>query len=251
MSSFTRYAIGVGAAVLLAGCGSASNVGAPIAGGVAETAPTHHRTFYYVDNVQRFKVPAGVTSITVVALGAHGGADKHSADPGRVYAVVPVQAKETLYVYVGGAGAHPEGGFNGGGNGGAAGYGPGHGGGGASDIREGGTSVADRIIVAGGGGGTGGPGYGRDANGGKGGGKTGGRGESGWAGSSGNNGGGGGGGGYYGGGGGGQGDEGQSGEGGGGGGGGGSSYVEPSASRYQMWQGWSKAPRDGLVVISW
>ncbi len=59
--------------------------------------------------------------------------------------------------------------------------------------------------------------------------------------------GGGAGGGYYGGGGGGGG----GGDNGGGGGGGGSSYVEPKALKFHMWQGWNKATGDGLVVISW
>jgi hypothetical protein len=67
-------------------------------------------------------------------------------------------------------------------------------------------------------------------------------------------GGGGGGGGYYGGGGGG-------GDGGGasggfftavgGGGGGGSSYIEPSATRFQTWQGWKNATGNGVVILSW
>lgn len=61
-----------------------------------------------------------------------------------------------LYVYVGGRGnhgtstaytAHSGGGYNGGGN---AGYGGG-GGGGATDIRIGGDTLYDRVIVAGGG----------------------------------------------------------------------------------------------------
>ena len=62
--------------------------------------------------------------------------------------------------------------------------------------------------------------------------------------------GGGGGGGYYAGGGGGGGGVGYGGySGGGGGGGGGSSYIEPSASSFQNWQGW-KLPY-GIVVVSW
>jgi large repetitive protein len=67
-------------------------------------------------------------------------------------------------------------------------------------------------------------------------------------------GGGGGGGGYYGGGGGGAGSSYQrSCRTAGAGGGGGSSYIEPSATRFQSWQGWkSKTPGgNGLVVFSW
>ena len=37
----------------------------------------------------------------------------------------------------------------------------------------------------------------------------------------------------------------------GGGGGGGSSYIEPSAKRFQTWQGWEKATGNGVVVLSW
>jgi hypothetical protein len=37
----------------------------------------------------------------------------------------------------------------------------------------------------------------------------------------------------------------------GGGGGGGSSYIEPSAKRFQTWQGWKKATGNGVVVLSW
>jgi len=37
----------------------------------------------------------------------------------------------------------------------------------------------------------------------------------------------------------------------GGGGGGGSSYIEPSAKRFQTWQGWKKAAGNGVVVLSW
>ena len=39
--------------------------------------------------------------------------------------------------------------------------------------------------------------------------------------------------------------------GGGGGGGGGGTYVEPSARKFQSWQGWKRAAGDGLVVFSW
>ncbi len=37
----------------------------------------------------------------------------------------------------------------------------------------------------------------------------------------------------------------------GGGGGGGSSYIEPSAKRYQTWQGWRKATGNGVVILTW
>jgi hypothetical protein len=302
VGSFARYAVSVSAIVtLLAGCAGASDVTAPLAEGASRAAAPHQRTFYYVDKLQRFKVPAGVSSITVVARGAAGGAAASQARGGRVFAVVPVRPKETLYVYVGGAGIGSIGGFNGGASGGNEGvHCSGYGGGGATDIREGGRALADRIIVSGGAGGSGGNCYLGGGAGGKGGGKTGGAGAvggdgsqyyggggggggtqsaggngggsgtgslgygdpgadgslavggAGGAGQYGGGGGGGGGGGYYGGGGGGAGGVGTSDElGGGGGGGGGSSYVEPSATRSRMWQGWWRASSNGLVVISW
>jgi hypothetical protein len=300
MGGLARYAVSIGAAAaLLAGCGG-TNIAAPLAADVRKPAASQSRTFHYIDKVQTFRVPVGVTSVTVVAIGGPGGAPNGEVYPGRVFAVVPVQPKQTLYVYVAGAGANPAGGFNGGASGGDEGrYCFGYGGGGASDVRQGGRKIADRIIVAGGGGGTGGTCY-RSFDGGgaggKGGGETGGAGADGHTdvfgggggsggtqseGGSGGDGddpgadgslglggaggsncptsscgetgasGGGGGGGYYGGGGGGSGFANSSILGGGGGGGGGSSYVEPSATKSEMWQGWSKGPSGGLVVISW
>jgi hypothetical protein len=80
---------------------------------------------------------------------------------GGVKAVLQVTSGVTLNVYVGGRGIWGSG-NSGGGNGGGRGSGGdlnwsggGGGGGGGSDIRLGGTSVTNRIIVAGGGGGAG------------------------------------------------------------------------------------------------
>lgn len=117
------------------------------------TTSKNTRTFRYTHKRQSFVVPAGVTQLTVVALGGEGGAAPvyyPSTDapgfPGRVYAIIPVHPSQRLYVYVGGSGAH--GGFNGGGTG----VNPG---GGASDVRLRGGARTDRIIVAAGGGGAG------------------------------------------------------------------------------------------------
>lgn len=317
--SLSRHAVLVCSALAtLVGCG-----GSPVAGialptnDIANVLPYHH-TFEYTGGEQSFHVPAGVKSITVVALGAAGdGASTSYSGPhdyfgrgGRVYAVIPVKPGETLYVFVGGrgAGSYSGGnGFNGGGRGGLypacrQGNCYGYGGGGASDVREGGNSLSRRVLVAGGGGGEGccrnlgGAGGGKIAGSGEGsysredgGGGAGGtqsQGGSGGAGGAngsygsgglGNDGtkgnggtggqagynvygmpyqsggaGGGGGGGYYGGGGGGGGaPPGYGGGGIGGGGGGGSSYVEPRATRAQVWRGWKDATGDGLVVFSW
>ncbi len=158
---FGRYVLGVCMAIaMLAGCG-----GAGAGNGVlpANVTPNHlpgQRTFHYTGKGQDFKVPAGVTQITVVARGAAGGGDGNyegrdiQALGGRVRAIIPVRPGERLAVFVGGQGSRPDGGFNGGGNGaGEPSCCEGYGGGGASDIRQGGDTLANRILVAGGGGG--------------------------------------------------------------------------------------------------
>jgi hypothetical protein len=119
-------------------------------------------------------VPSGVTKITVDMAGAQGGtawnylgATSYSLGGygGRMVASYPVTPGSTIYISVGGAGGS-SGIYTGGGGGylndagGGAGTnytasGPyyGSGGGGASDIRIGGTALANRVLVAGGGGG--------------------------------------------------------------------------------------------------
>lgn len=297
----------VAAAGVLCAC-SVTSIPSDAGSGTNSSQPlNNNKTFFYTGKKQKFVVPAGVTQLTVVARGGQGGgtyiypSEDAPGYPARVYAVIPVQPGEKLVVRVGGSGAH--GGFNGGGMGAGSGTYAGNVGGGASDVRAGGDSLANRIIVAAGGGGAGiavdaysfgfggngggvagktggnGPAYG-DGKGGAGGsqseggaGGAGGQdysrsylgGDPGSAGAlgvggaggkaasypfSGN--GGGGGGGYYGGGGGGGGAGNYSDryDGDGGGGGGGSSYVESSAIKSRMWNGW-KREGDGLVVFSW
>ena len=80
-SDFCRFALGICAvAAMLGGCGSRSDNGAvlPSNGAVppvgANKGIPHHRSFYYTGREQRFRVPAGVKSIGVVARGG-GGAD--------------------------------------------------------------------------------------------------------------------------------------------------------------------------------
>jgi len=126
---------------------------------------------------QTFTVPAGVTSINVIAIGAAGGAGAAPVGGGasgagglgeQVSGTLAVTPGNTLFVEVGGvgvAGTTTVGGA-GGFNGGAAGAGTadtgGGGGGGASDIRTVSNAVTgtltSRLIVAGGGGGGGGGG---------------------------------------------------------------------------------------------
>jgi len=142
---------------------------------------------------QDFVVPAAVCSVNIVALGAAGGAGLGDPSDGRAGgtadATISVTPGETLHVFVGGKGGDfvPAGlghgpfgglgGLNGGGDAGDQSSGspanPGGGGGGASDVRQGGTALGNRIVVAGGGGGGGGTGRSLDARGGTGGGTTG------------------------------------------------------------------------------
>ncbi len=122
-------------------------------------------------------VPAGVTTATFEVLGAPGGGTGGSrrGAGGKTVGTIAVTPGETLKINVGGAGLSP--GFGGGRNGGAGAGSivcadPGGGllcvgasGGGASDVRQGGTAVANGVLVAGGdarsggGGGGGGSGF--------------------------------------------------------------------------------------------
>ena len=152
-----RSALIIGAAcALLAGCGGSHLPGASSPGAAVSFARKHSATFQYTGAEQTFAVPAGVTHIRVVAIGGNGGGTP-VAYAGRVSAVIPVKPSETLAVFVGGAGTSSAPGFNGGGAGGATGYSntDGNGGGGASDVREGGDALTDRVVVAGGAGGRG------------------------------------------------------------------------------------------------
>src|SRR5262245_15028759 len=124
---------------------------------------------------QTYTVPAGVTKVNVELFGAQGGSGI-SVDPidaaagtggqgGHTTATIDVTPGETLQVNVGCAGSDAvdvnggAGGFNGGADGGTGGHfgfqAGGGGGGGASAVRQGGTGLADRVLVAGGGGGGG------------------------------------------------------------------------------------------------
>lgn len=112
------------------------------------------QVFNYTGAQQTFTVPAGVTSIIVDAYGAQGGSNSPSTNinyGGYVQATLAVTPGSTIYVNVGEQPNGLTGGWNGGGNGETAGKG----GGGASDIRIGGTTLNDRMVVAGGAGGGG------------------------------------------------------------------------------------------------
>jgi hypothetical protein len=109
--------------------------------------------FEYTGGVQDWTVPACVKFVTVELFGAAGGGnDLNNPEGGRggkATGKLAVTPGQVLHVYVGGSGA--SGGWNGGGKNVTA-WAKGWGGG-ASDIRVGGTAFSDRKIVAGGGGG--------------------------------------------------------------------------------------------------
>lgn len=120
------------------------------------SAATVSVPFSYTGAAQNWTVPAGVTSATFDLYGAQGG-DRTGSSPnqgGQATATIAVTPGQNVAIYVGGAGAGnlsaaaASGGFNGGGGGYSTG-------GGATDIRIGGATLNDRVLVAGGGGGDG------------------------------------------------------------------------------------------------
>ncbi len=131
-------------------------------GAEASWAATPRASFGNPGN-HSYTVPAGVTSITVQAVGAGGGncAPAHGGRGAAITATVPVSPGETLTVGVGGfggpcngssPGSPGAGGVGGGGGGGAGtGGGGGAGGGGASGVA---TASAPLVIAGGGGGST-------------------------------------------------------------------------------------------------
>lgn len=116
--------------------------------------PDNTLTFDYTGAAVDWVVPEDVTEVQVNLYGAQGGSGTSGVggEGGTTTGTLSVTPEETLRVRVGGAGAvgFGGGGFNGGGN---AGNEFGGAGGGASDIRQGGDTLADRVAVAGGGGG--------------------------------------------------------------------------------------------------
>jgi hypothetical protein len=105
--------------VVTSGCAQLSPSVHPMPFARADAA-ARSRTFEYTGRSQPFIVPAGVTQVTILADGAAGGSVRYpqvGGRGGRVYAVVPVQPNETLYVRVGGTADGTKGGYNGGGNG--------------------------------------------------------------------------------------------------------------------------------------
>lgn len=107
------------------------------------------RTVFSAAGAAAWTVPAGVTSIQVVALGGGGGgySDNNGGNGGQVTATLTAVPGETLTLFVGGGGGPGQAGLGGGGN---ATFG-GAGGGGATRFKRGATD----LIIAGGGGGAG------------------------------------------------------------------------------------------------
>lgn len=140
-------------------------------------------TFGFTGGLQTYTVPPGVTNVAIDIKGASGGSSSGYSPGGcggQVQCTLAVTPGQVLNVYVGGRGndgsyfgagtGGTTGAFASGGTGGASFfYTGGGGGGGATDIRTGGTGLANRVVAAGGGGG-GGDGYCSIENGGDGGG---------------------------------------------------------------------------------
>jgi hypothetical protein len=133
--------------------------------GMSSTWAQDVTTFTYTGASETYTVPAGVFSLQVETYGAQGQAitdEDYDQSTGGLggYSIgtLAVTPGEILTIFVGGTGTEDVAGFNGGalggfgtpstGDGGRAGSG-----GGASDIRQGGAGLGDRVIVAGGGGG--------------------------------------------------------------------------------------------------
>ena len=115
-------------------------------------------TFNFTGAMQTWTVPPCVFTINVIVAGAKGGG-ANGGSGARISAPLNVTPGQILNIYVGGMGTqgNASGGWNGGGTGFASTNGnvaySSWGGGGASDIRIGGTALANRVIVGGGGGG--------------------------------------------------------------------------------------------------
>lgn len=144
-------------------CGAVVTYTVDSPSGCGGPAPT---TFTYTGAPEVFVVPAGVTEITIENWGASGASgDGAGAGNGGLggYAtgVLSVTPGDVINIFVGG-----QDGYNGGGMVPASVAGNG---GGASDVRVGGATLADRILVAAGGGGGGSTGCEADWMGGNGG----------------------------------------------------------------------------------
>lgn len=129
--------------------------------------------FNYTGAMQEVVLDAGFYSLECFgAQGLNINGGEWDGKGGYAGGIIELTEQTTLNIYVGGKPTGASGGWNGGGNGykSAYSYAGSYGGGGASDIRIGGTELSNRVIVAAGGGG----GHYLQHGGGKGGGLTGG-----------------------------------------------------------------------------
>jgi Glycine rich protein len=153
-------ALCLGCAILLSG-GAAPALAAPS----CTTSGANTVCTFSTPGADTFTVPAGVTEASFDVFGAQGGGlpgQSVGGLGGRARAELALTPRATVTVVVGGAGGPigacdaqetpGAGGVNGGASGGS-GFCEGAGGGGASDVRIGGSSLFDRVLVAGGGGG--------------------------------------------------------------------------------------------------
>ena len=128
-------------------CGGTTGAAISLSGLTGGIVHTISATYNYTGAVQTYTVPTGVKSFSVDIQGAAGQTGTaYGGHGGRVQGALSVTSGQVLNLYVGGIS-----GFNGGG----AGSVYGGRGGDASDIRTGGVSLSNRVIVAGGGGGGG------------------------------------------------------------------------------------------------
>ncbi len=121
---------------------------------------TDSAIFNFKPGEQTWIVPQGINTVHIDAYGAQGGSVA-GGKGGRVQSDLVVTPGAKLSIYVGSQPTSSEAGYNGGGKG----CGNGFGGGGATDIRIGGTGLDNRVLVAGGGGGAGYSGKGGDGGG--------------------------------------------------------------------------------------
>ncbi|MFL6156496.1 MAG: glycine rich domain-containing protein [Marmoricola sp.] len=132
----------------------ASTLGLAALGIVAVPSGASAASFTDEGSTHFFVVPAGVTSLTVDAVGGAGGSGPLlGGRAAEVQATLSVTPGQTVYVHVASNGSYQDG-AGGATNGGGASPTAGSGGG-ATDIRVGTDDLAHRVLVAAGGGGTG------------------------------------------------------------------------------------------------
>ena len=106
------------------------------------------RVYQFSGNIEQLEIPEGTYAAVFELFGAQGGDAEYGGLGGFVKAAISLDSSAEAYVVIGGAGFGNDelNGFNGGASeGGLAG-------GGATDVRIGGRTLEDRILVAGGGG---------------------------------------------------------------------------------------------------